>query len=42
MKVLVTGFEPFGEDSLKPSIEAVKLLSDEISGIQIIKTTDQQ
>ena len=36
MKVLVTGFEPFGGDSMNPSWEAVKLLPDRIDGAEII------
>lgn len=36
-KLLITGFEPFGAERYNPSIEAVKLLSDEIDGTQIIK-----
>ena len=37
MKILVTGFDPFGEDKINPAIEAVKRLDDEIAGAQIIK-----
>lgn len=37
MKVLITGFQPFGPESKNPSYEAVKLLPDEIKGAQIIK-----
>ncbi len=37
MKVLVTGFEPFGGEKVNPSIEAVKRLSDKIAGADIIK-----
>ena len=37
MKILVTGFDPFGEDSINPAIEAVKLLPDEIDDVEIIK-----
>lgn len=36
MKVLVTGFEPFGGDSVNPSWEAVKLLPDRIGRADII------
>lgn len=37
MKVLVTGFEPFGGELINPALEAVKRLNDEISGAKIIK-----
>ena len=37
MKILVTGFEPFGGESINPSYEAVKLLPDRISGAEIVK-----
>ena len=37
MKILVTGFDPFGGDKINPAIESVKLLPDEIAGAQIIK-----
>ena len=37
MKILVTGFDPFGGQSLNPAFEAVKLLPDEICGAEIIK-----
>ncbi len=37
MKILVTGFDPFGEDSINPAIEAVKLLPDEIGDVEIVK-----
>ncbi len=37
MKILVTGFDPFGQDKINPAIEAVKRLPDMISGSQIIK-----
>ena len=37
MKILVTGFDPFGGDKINPAIESVKLLPDTIEGVEIIK-----
>ena len=37
MKVLVTGFDPFGGEKINPAFEAVKLLPDTIAGAQIVK-----
>lgn len=37
MKILVTGFDPFGDDEINPAIEAVKRLADEIAGAKIVK-----
>ncbi len=37
MKILITGFDPFGGESVNPAYEAVKLLPDEIGGAQIVK-----
>lgn len=37
MKILITGFDPFGGEKINPAIEAVKKLPDEIDGHQIIK-----
>ncbi len=37
MKILVTGFDPFGGEKLNPAFEAVKLLPDNISDAEIIK-----
>ena len=37
MKVLVTGFDPFGGEKINPSIEAVKRLDDKIAGADIVK-----
>ena len=36
-KILVTGFEPFGGESINPSWEAVKRIPDVINGAEIIK-----
>lgn len=37
MKILVSGFDPFGGESINPSIEAVKRLPDSIIEVEIIK-----
>lgn len=37
MKVLVTGFEPFGREKINPSYEIVKALPSEIEKTEIIK-----
>ena len=37
MKTLVTGFDPFGGETVNPAYEAVKLLPDTIGGAQIFK-----
>lgn len=37
MKVLVTGFDPFGGEKVNPAFEAVKMLPDKIAGAEIIK-----
>lgn len=37
MKVLVTGFDPFGGETINPAWEAVKMMKDEIAGAEIVK-----
>jgi pyroglutamyl-peptidase len=37
MKILVTGFDPFGGEPINPAIETVKRLPDTIAGAEIIK-----
>lgn len=37
MKVLITGFDPFGGEKINPALEAVKQLPDEIAGAEVIK-----
>lgn len=37
MNILVTGFDPFGNDTMNPAIEAVKCLPETIEGANIIK-----
>lgn len=36
-KILITGFDPFGGESMNPAYEAVKLVPDTIKGVEIIK-----
>lgn len=37
MKVLLTGFDPFGGESINPAYEAVKMVSDTIEGATVVK-----
>jgi len=37
MKVLITGFDPFGGETINPAFEAVKRLPDEIAGATVVK-----
>lgn len=37
MKVLITGFDPFGGEPINPAWEAVKRLPDNIDGVEIVK-----
>lgn len=37
MRILVTGFDPFGGEPINPAIETVKRLPDTIAGAEIIK-----
>ncbi|MCK9191663.1 MAG: pyroglutamyl-peptidase I [Sphaerochaetaceae bacterium] len=37
MKILVTGFDPFGGEKINPAIESVKLLPHKISGCEVVK-----
>lgn len=37
MKILVTGFDPFGGEKINPALEAVKGLPDNILGAEIVK-----
>ena len=36
MKILVTGFDPFGGDTVNPALELIKKLPEEIDGCEII------
>lgn len=37
MKILITGFNPFGGEDINPAYEAAKRLPDEIAGMEIVK-----
>lgn len=37
MKVLITGFQPFGGETMNPAYEAIKQLPEEIAGARIVK-----
>ncbi|GEK91296.1 pyroglutamyl-peptidase I [Alkalibacterium kapii] len=37
MKILISGFDPFGGEKINPAYEAVKLLPDSIKGAEIVK-----
>lgn len=37
MKILFTGFDPFGGEALNPSYEAVKLLPNTIAGAEVVR-----
>lgn len=37
MKVLLTGFDPFGGDKVNPATEAVKRVSDNVNGVEVVK-----
>ena len=37
MKLLITGFDPFGGEKINPSFESVKDINDEIEGVKVIK-----
>lgn len=37
MKLLLTGFEPFGQESVNPSWEAVKAIPDMVEGVEVVK-----
>lgn len=39
MKVLLTGFDPFGGEKVNPAEEAVKMVKENINGAKIIKLT---
>ena len=37
MKLLVTGFDPFGGEAVNPAYEALQLLPDRIAGMEIVR-----
>ena len=37
MKILITGFDPFGGETVHPAYEAVQLLPETIAGAEIVK-----
>ena len=39
MKILLTGFDPFGGEPVNPAQEAVKRVRDNINGAEVIKIT---
>ena len=36
MKVLITGFDPFGGEKINPALEAVKKLPNEIQELKLL------
>ena len=38
MKLLLTAFDPFGGEPVNPALEAVKLVSDTVGSVQVVKT----
>lgn len=37
MKVLLTAFDPFGGEPINPALEAVKLVSDKVGDVEVVK-----
>lgn len=37
MKLLLTAFDPFGGSAINPALEAVKLVGDDVAGVEIVK-----
>ncbi|WPC43427.1 pyroglutamyl-peptidase I [Clostridium sp. JS66] len=37
MKILITGFEPFGGEKINPALEAIKKVKDNIEGAEIVR-----
>lgn len=37
MKLLLTAFDPFGGSPINPALEAVKLVADNVAGVEVVK-----
>ena len=37
MKLLLTAFDPFGGDKVNPALEAVKLVSEKVGNVEVVK-----
>lgn len=37
MKLLLTGFDPFGGEPINPAWEAVKRVSDQVGDVEVVK-----
>jgi len=37
MKILITGFDPFGGEKINPAFEVIKGLADSINGVEVVK-----
>ena len=37
MKLLLTAFDPFGGDKVNPALEAVRLVSEKVGNVEVVK-----
>ena len=37
MKLLLTAFDPFGGDKVNPALEAVRLVSEKVENVEVVK-----
>ena len=37
MKILLTGFDPFGGEAINPALEAVNAIPERVAGARIVK-----